>query len=182
MRVELSLEGMSVSWSESSLEGTKVGSPVSSGSIVASEDEEEDEILRTRLLPRLRLRLRFRRDEDDDLRRNDVDDEDLRRTAKSPPGSLPVLGEVARTVVVAVEGSSPAVLEEGDGEAKKPRATLSVKLAVAEMRMKSVMSVKSSEDFPRISANALSGMRTRRKSRVKGGVRRNIADNTANRR
>ena len=52
-------------------------------------------------------------------------------------------------------------------------------LAVADMRMKTVMSVKSSDDLPRISATALRGMMTRRKRRVNGGVRRNTAEKAA---
>ena len=53
---------------------------------------------------------------------------------------------------------------------------LRVTLAVAESRMKSVMRVKSRDDRPRISATAFNGMMRRRKSRVKGGVRRKTAD------
>lgn len=67
-------------------------------------------------------------------------------------------------------------------EEKKPRAKLNVIFAVAEMRMKSVIRVKSREDFPRISATALRGIRRMRKSRVNGGVRRKMAERTASRR
>ena len=69
-------------------------------------------------------------------------------------------------------------LAAAEGE-KRRRARPQVRLAVAERRMKRVMRVKSSEDLPRISATALSGMMRRRKRRVKGGVRRNAAEKAA---
>ena len=182
MRVELILDGIRESSSESSgMEGgTKVGSANPSPS-------EEEDILRTR--PRLRLRLRLRlllpclrlREEEDDLR------DDLRPTR---PNSVAWTSSdsadrgdsaVVSTEVVdeEFEEELPSLYLKDEIEERKLRAMLNVTLAVAEMRTKSVMRVKSKEDFPRISAKALRGMRRMRKRRVKGGVRRNMAEMTA---